>query len=213
MKLTSYFRSTAAYRVRIALELKGLEHEVVPVNLLKGEQANDEFKALNPHGLVPTLAVNGEIISQSMAILEYLEECHPQVALLPASAKQRAYVRSLAQSIVSDIHPLNNLRVLKYLNKGLEISEQQKTEWYHHWVQLGFRALEQRLASNENTGRCCFADEPGLADVCLVPQVFNAHRFDVPMGEFPTIASINKYCLALPAFDRARPEKQLDFIG
>jgi len=103
--------------------------------------------------------------------------------------------------------------VLKYLNKGLEINEQQRTEWYHHWVKLGFRAFEQRLANNENTGRCCFGDEPGLADVCLVPQVFNAHRFDVPMDDFPTIVSINKYCLTLPAFDRARPEKQLDFVG
>ena len=213
MKLTSYFRSTAAYRVRIALELKGLEYEIESINLLKGEQRSDSFKSINPQGLIPTLTVGDDTISQSMAILEYLEERHPEVALLPDKSEQRAYVRSLAQAIVSDIHPLNNLRVLQYLENDLGVSKEQKSDWYQHWVRLGFLALEQSLATSQYSGLCCFGDNPSLADVCLIPQVYNAHRFAVPMGEVPTILRINQYCLALPEFERARPESQSDFTG
>ncbi|HLV29821.1 MAG TPA: maleylacetoacetate isomerase, partial [Burkholderiaceae bacterium] len=180
MKLYSYFRSSAAYRVRIALNLKGLEYETVPVHLLKdgGQQHSDAYKALNPTELIPTL-VDGELaIGQSMAILEYLEEAYPEPALLPPDPAGRARVRAIAQSIACDIHPLNNLRVLKHLKRGLGVDDATKDEWYRHWINVGLTSVEALLAGNPATGRYCHGDQVTLADVVLVPQVFNARRYD-----------------------------------
>lgn len=212
LKLTTYFRSTAAYRVRIALNLKGLEHELVPIHLLKdgGEHKTASFLNRNPDGLIPTLETHGQVLAQSMAIMEYLEEEYPTPALLPSKSLDRAYLRGLAQTIASDIHPLNNLRVLKYLTGKLNASEEQKTQWYHHWVATGFKGLETRLANNANTGRFCFGDTPTLADICLIPQVYNALRFNCPMDDYPTINRINQQCLQLDAFANAAPDLQAD---
>ncbi len=212
MILTSYFRSTAAYRVRIALNLKGLDHQLKPIHLLRagGEHKTPEYLSKNPDGLIPTLETEGRVLAQSIAILEYLEETYPEPALLPSNPLDRAYLRGLAQTIASDIHPLNNLRVLQYLVKQLGASEEQKLNWYHHWVATGFSGLETRLANNENTGLCCFGDSPSIADVCLIPQVYNAVRFDCPLEDYPTIMRINRHCLELDAFAKAVPDKQPD---
>ncbi len=208
MKLTTYFRSTAAYRVRIALNLKGVEYRLVPLNLFTGEQKSTEFLNRNPDGLIPTLEVGDELLTQSMAILEYLEENHPSPQLLPDDAIQRAYVRALAQTIASDIHPLNNLRVQKYLAKDMGVNEQKVRQWYHHWVATGFKGMEQRLA--KSAGEFCHGDTVSLADVCLIPQVYNAHRFDCPMDDFPTINRLNESCLKIDAFAKAAPHLQPD---
>lgn len=212
LQLNTYFRSTAAYRVRIALNLKGIEHELVPVHLVNngGEHKAAEYLARNPEGLVPSLETQGQVLAQSMAILEYLEEVYPQPPLLPNEPLERAYVRGLAQSICSDIHPLNNLRVLQYLSGQLEVSDAQKQAWYEHWIASGFSAIETRLAQNPKTGFCCFGDTPTMADAFLIPQVYNAQRFDCPMGDYPTIERINKHCLSLQAFAKASPERQAD---
>ncbi|NND81730.1 MAG: maleylacetoacetate isomerase [Gammaproteobacteria bacterium] len=212
LKLTTYFRSTAAYRVRIALNLKGLEHELVPVHLLKGggEHKTEQFLTQNPDGLIPTLSTEDGVLAQSMAILEYLEETAPTPALLPESAIDRAYVRGIAQTIVSDMHPLNNLRVLQYLVNELEASEEQKLSWYKHWVATGFKGIEARLASDGRPGVCCYGDDPTLADVCLIPQVYNAQRFNCPLDAYPNIRRINEHCLSLPAFAEAVPALQPD---
>lgn len=212
MKLTTYFRSTAAYRVRIALNLKGLEHQLTPVHLLRdgGEHKTPEYLENNPDGLIPTLETEGLVLAQSMAILEYLEETYPEPALLPHNTLDRAYLRGLAQTIASDIHPLNNLRVQQYLVTELGASEQQKLDWYHHWVAAGFSGLETRLARNEKTGLCCFGDSPTLADICLIPQVYNAKRFACSLDDYPTINRINDHCLSLPDFAKAVPENQAD---
>jgi len=208
MKLTTYFRSTAAYRVRIALNLKGIDHELMPLNLFEGEQKSNEFLSTNPDGLIPVLDIDGDILTQSMAILEYLEEQYPEVSLLPTTPKDRAFVRAMAQTIVSDIHPLNNLRVLQYLVNQMGLSEQQKLEWYHHWIAAGFQGLEQRLASS--AGKFCVGDSVSLADVCLIPQIYNAHRFDCPMHNYPTINRLNQQCLEIEAFAKSVPELQPD---
>lgn len=212
MKLTTYFRSTAAYRVRVALNLKGIEHELEPIHLLRdgGEHKTPEYLDKNPDGLIPTLETQGRMLAQSMAILEYLEEKYPQPALLPEDLFDRAYLRGLAQTIASDIHPLNNLRVLQFLTNDLGVSEEQKIAWYHHWVASGFKGIETRLARNEKTGLCCFGDTPTLADVCLIPQVYNAVRFKCPLDDYPTIMRINEHCLSLDAFADAVPDKQAD---
>jgi maleylacetoacetate isomerase len=208
MKLTSYFRSTASYRVRIALNLKGVEHELVPINLLTGEQHSGDFLNTNPEGLIPTLDIGVDILTQSMAILEYLEETQTQVKLLPDAPIDRAFVRALAQAIVSDIHPLNNSRVQNYLVDEMGVSQDQKLQWYQHWIALGFSSLEKRLA--KSAGEFCFADTLSLADVCLIPQVYNAHRFKCPMDDYPTINRLNEACLKLAAFANAAPEFQPD---
>ncbi len=208
MKLSTYFRSTAAYRVRIALNLKGIEHELLPLNLFTGEQKSTEFLALNPDGLLPVLQVGDDYLTQSMAILEYLEEAYPQTHLLPENLVQRAYVRALAQTIVSDIHPLNNLRVQKYLGNEMGVGDDNKLQWYRHWIAVGFSALEKRLA--QSAGNFCAGDDLSVADVCLIPQVYNAHRFDCPMENYPTINRVNQDCLKLPAFAKAAPEQQTD---
>jgi maleylacetoacetate isomerase len=212
MKLHTYFRSSAAYRVRIALHLKGLTAEQIPVHLLNhgGEQLGERFGALNPQHLLPVLEDGDLVLTQSLAIVEYLDERHPAVPLLPRDAAGRARVRSLALAIACDIHPLNNLRVLKYLEKALQITPEQKSAWYRHWVDTGLAALETRLAREKETGNFCHGDAPTIADCCLVPQLYNARRFGCDLSPYPTLERIDAACEALPAFVAARPEAQQD---
>lgn len=206
-RLYSYWRSTAAYRVRIALNLKHIEHAIENVDLLAGEEQKPDYAAVNPQKLVPALEIDGRVLYQSMAIIEYLEENYAEPALLPADSALRAEVRALANVIACDIHPLNNTRVIRYLEQPLGIEETERMAWYHHWVSEGFDAIEIRLAGSSG-GHFCFGDTPGLADVLLVPQVFNAHRSGLDMTPYPTIAGINRHCLGLDAFARAAPENQ-----
>ena len=212
MKLHTYFRSSAAYRVRIALHLKGLDYEAVPVHLVRGggEHRQPAYLGLNPAGLVPALEDAGQVLTQSLAIVEYLEETHPQPALLPAAALDRARVRAIAQAIACDIHPVNNLRVLQYLTRELGASEEQKNAWYRHWIGVGLQAVEAMLAGDARTGAFCHGDTPGLADCCLVPQVFNARRFGCELSAMPTVLRIADRCAGLEAFRRAAPEAQPD---
>ncbi|MDP2368699.1 maleylacetoacetate isomerase [Rhodoferax sp.] len=213
LQLYSYFRSSASYRVRIALELKGLPYTYVPVHLLKdgGAQHSPDYQALNPTELVPTLVDDdGHALGQSLAIMEYLDETQPEPALLPPDALGRARVRALAQTVACEIHPLNNLRVLQYLERDLKVTEAAKADWYRHWITLGFTALERMLANNLATGRFCHGDTAGLADCCLIPQIANSRRFATPLDAFPTIRRIEEACLALPAFQRAAPQVQPD---
>ena len=212
MKLFTYWRSSAAYRVRIALNLKGLDYEAVPVHLLRGggEHRQPAYLGLNPAGLVPALEDAGQVLTQSLAIVEYLEETHPQPALLPAAALDRARVRAIAQVIACDIHPVNNLRVLQYLTRELGASEEQKNAWYRHWIGVGLQAVEAMLAGDARTGAFCHGDTPGLADCCLVPQVFNARRFGCELAAMPTVLRIAETCAGLEAFQRAAPEAQPD---
>lgn len=209
--LYGYFRSSAAYRVRIALNLKGLAYDQAPVNLVKGEQRGEEFLARNPQGLVPALITDdGARLTQSLAICEYLDERYPDPALLPADAAGRARVRALAQAVACEIHPLNNLRVLKYLTGELGVDEATKMTWYRHWISEGFAALEAQLSREAGSGDFCHGDTPGLADLCLVPQVFNAERFACDLTAYPRIRRIVANCRALDAFARAAPEAQPD---
>jgi len=209
MKLYDYCRSSAAYRVRIALNMKGLEYEQIPVSLLEAEHRNAEHLARNPQGLVPSLEDKGAIINQSLAIIEYLEERYPDTfRLLPAEPLARARVRSLSQLIACDIHPVNNLRILKYLVSEFGITEEQKTAWYRHWIHAGFQALEQHLTLSDETGVYCQGDSPTLADICLVPQVYNANRFKCDLSDFPTIRRIHAACEELEAFSKAHPDLQ-----
>ena len=211
MKVYGYFRSYAAYRLRIAMNLKGLSAEGESLHLQKGHQRGAEYLALNPQGLVPALvADDGSVLTQSLAIIEWLDETHPQPPLLPRDALGRARVRSIALAIACDIHPLNNLRVLNYLTGTLGVSEDRKNGWYRYWVDVGFEALERRLASESQTSRFCHGDAPTLADVCLVPQVANARKYDVDLAPYPTIARIDAACRALEAFAQAAPDKQPD---
>ena len=210
MRLYGYWRSSAAYRVRIALALKGLTYEHVGVHLAKGEQHRPEFAAINPQQLVPALQDGGHLLHQSLAIIEYLEEEHPLPRLLPTDAAERARVRSLAQIVACEIHPLNNLRVLNYLTGQLGISEEQKLTWYRHWVTTGFVAFEERLTREPWTGRFCHGDTPGFADIALVPQIANARRFKVDLTPFPVIRRIGDECTKLEAFRKAAPENQPD---
>jgi maleylacetoacetate isomerase len=211
VKLYNYYRSSAAYRVRIALALKGLSYDYISVHLTKGEQYRPEYAAINPQNLVPVLQDDaGHYLYQSLAIMQYLDEAHPEPPLLPKGLVERARVRSLALLIACEIHPLNNPRVLNYLTGNFGISEDQKLAWYHHWVKTGFVALEKRLATDSGTGRYCHGDKPGFADCALVPQVANALRFKVDMSGFPTIMRINEECLKLEAFQKAAPQNQPD---
>lgn len=206
MILYDYFRSSASYRVRITLNLKDLSYDVIPINLLTAEQISDVHLDRNPQGLVPTLDIEGEIITQSVAICEYLEESFPYTRpLLPHHPLERARVRSLVNIITCDIHPINNLRVLKYLVSKLDVTEVQKIEWYRHWIKEGFYAVEKQLVESKKTGIFCHGDTPTLADVCLVPQVFNANRFEVDMKNYPTIERITDACNNLDAFITAQP--------
>ena len=209
MKLYTYFRSSAAYRVRIALNLKSLAFESVPIHLTKdgGRQHSVEFRAVNPLGRVPALMLdNGDVLTQSLAIIDYIEETHPKPPLLPVDAVRRAQVRAFAQVIACDIHPLNNLISLQYLRRTLKHEQAEIDAWYHHWILQGFEALEATV----KPGPYAFGDEATLADVCLVPQMFNARRLKVPLDGFPKLVAVDAACLKLAAFDRARPENQPD---
>lgn len=207
MKLHNYALSSASYRVRIALNFKGLTYEYLSYHLRRGEQRSDAFLKLNPQGLTPALELDdGTALSQSMAIIEYLEEVHPTPALLPVDPLDRARVRALSQAIACDIHPVNNLRVLKYLETPLGHPQEVRDEWYRHWVRIGFEGLEAELTRDDRTGAFCHGDSPTLADACLVPQVFNARRFNLDMAAYPTIARIDAHCRELTAFADAAPE-------
>jgi maleylacetoacetate isomerase len=211
MQLHTYFRSSASYRVRIALNLKGLPARQVGVHLNRGggEQFNPSFKALNPQALVPVLMEGAFTLSQSLAIMEYLEERYPTPALLPTSVEDRARVRQYALAIACDIHPLNNLRVLKYLTGTMGLSEEAKNTWVKNWVGLGLQALETELAVQRN-GDFCVGNQPTMADCCLVPQLFNAKRFGVDLAAYPTLQAIDTACQELPAFQAAQPAAQPD---
>ena len=214
-KLYSFWRSSAAFRVRIALNLKGMDYEIVPVHLGKngGEQMGDEYSNKNPNRLVP-LYESGEIkIHQSLAIIEYLEEIQPEPALLPKSAIDRAWVRSIAMDITSDIHPINNLRVLRYLIKILGVSNETKDAWYEHWIKVGLTSLEKQLGSDSRVGKFAFGNHPGLIETCLVPQIFNALSAKVDVTPYPTLMRIFDECMKLPAFINASWEKQIDAEG
>ncbi|TAH44737.1 MAG: maleylacetoacetate isomerase [Gammaproteobacteria bacterium] len=213
LTLYSYWRSSAAYRVRIALNLKQLSYVTVPVHLLNngGEQHADEFRELNPQESVPVLLDGARVFRQSMAIIEYLDEAYPGVAsLLPSTARERARVRALAQTIACDIHPLNNLRVMQFLERDFSSPAVERERWSRHWITEGFRALQALLGDNSSMGLYCEGDSPTLADICLVPQVYNARRIGVDLAAFPDIVRIEQQCLALPAFEAARPENQPD---
>jgi maleylacetoacetate isomerase len=212
LELYTYWRSSAAYRVRIALELKGLAYEARPVHLTHGggEHRSDAYRRVNPQARVPALAHDGRVLTQSLAIIEYLEEMWPEPPLLPAGPAARARVRAVAQLIACDIHPLNNLRVLQYAREALGASEDARNAWYRHWIMDGFAALEILLTDSAETGRHCHGDAPTIADACLVPQVYNARRYRCDLAAFPTIVRIDAACSALPAFARARPEAQPD---
>jgi len=212
MELYTYFRSSAAYRVRIALNLKGLKADYRYVHLVKdgGQQHKPEYLRINPQGLVPALVDNGHVLTQSLAIIEYLEDTHPQPPLLPKDALGRARVRALAQVVACDIHPVNNQRILRYLEKEFDADESARNKWYRHWIIEGFNALEKLLDGNPATGNFCHGDQPTIADICLVPQVFNAKRFSVDLEPYPTISRVNGHCLVLKAFADAVPEKQAD---
>jgi len=212
MKLYDFCRSSAAFRTRIALHLKGLSFEQASIHLRKAQQSAPEFLKLNPQGLVPALQDGSHLLTQSLAIIDYLDETHPEPPFLPKSPAERARVRALALAVACDIHPLNNLRVLVYLKKDLKVSDQQHDTWYRHWIHEGFKGLEG-LLKTPGTGRFSHGDRPGLADICLVPQVFNAKRFcsDADLAVYPTIMRVFGECMKVPAFEAARPEKQPDF--
>lgn len=212
LQLYGYWRSSAAWRVRIALNLKGLAYRDRPVHLLRdgGEQHAPAYRALNPQELVPTLCDGDRVIRQSLAIIEYLEETHPQPPLLPADALGRARVRALAQSVASDVHPLANLRVLQRLGSQFGIEEAQRVEWMRHWITLGLDALENLLAGGADTGLYCHGDTPGLADACLVPQLYNARRWQLPLHRYPTLLRIDAACNELEAFRHAAADVQPD---
>lgn len=210
LKLHSYFRSSAAFRVRIALEIKSLAYDYLPVHLARGDHKKEAYTALAADALVPLLEVDGLRLSQSMAIIEYLDEKYPQPALLPADAAGRARVRALAQSIACEIHPLNNLRVLKYLAKEMQVQEDVKNTWYRHWCRLGLEAFERQLAQL-TPAEFCYGNTPTLADCCLVPQIFNARRFDTDLTGLPRTLAAFDACMALPAFQKAQPSNCPDF--
>ena len=210
MKLYTYFRSSAAYRVRIALNLKGIDYELVPVDLRPGAHRQPDYLALNPQGLIPALEGGGAVIGQSLAVIEYLEETHPQPPLLPRSPLDRARVRSLALNVACDMHPLNNLRVLNYLRSPLAQDEAAVDTWYRHWIAEGFRGLEEEAKRASGDGRHMFGTQVTLADVCIVPQMFNARRFKCNVEPFPTLHGICAHLEGLPQFARAAPGAQPD---
>ncbi len=211
IKLYTFFRSSAAFRIRIALNLKDLAYQPTFVHLRKNEQRAPDYLALNPEGLVPLLLIDGLRLSQSLAIAEYLDETRPDPPLLPKSPAGRARVRALAEAVACDIHPIGNLRVLRYLGRSFKADEAQIQDWFMHWVDLGLDAIETLLATSPETGRFCHGDLPGLADICLVPQIFNAQRYDQdPLGRRPAMKRVFESCMALDAFVRAAPENQPD---
>jgi maleylacetoacetate isomerase len=207
IELYNYYRSTASFRVRIALNLKGIEYKAIPTHLINngGEQHSADYKKLNPHELVPLFKDGDRIISQSLAIIEYLDEVYPNPALLPQEPFNKAKVRAFSLAIAADLHPLNNLRVLQYLTNTLKLSEDQKNHWYKHWIQKEFSALEQDLADNKY--QYCFGDTPGLADIVLVPQFYNARRFSCDLNLYPTLTRIDAHCQKHEAFVKAWPNE------
>ncbi|MFP3556987.1 maleylacetoacetate isomerase [Paraburkholderia sp. SIMBA_049] len=212
MKLYNYFRSTSSYRVRIACNLKGLPYEYVPVHLNRngGEQFAADFSSLNPQQLVPLLIDGTSLISQSLAIIEYLEECYPDVALLPSPSIDKVRVRQLSQYIACEMHPLNNLRVLKYLTGPLQLSAEQRQAWTVHWLTRGLEALERELDGRAARGKFCFGNTPTMADCCLVPQLYSARRFGVDVEAYPALRAIDAECHTLDAFQSAHPDRQPD---
>jgi maleylacetoacetate isomerase len=210
LTLYGYPLSSAAYRVRIALALKGVTVNTVNKQLRRGEHRQKDYLKINPQGFVPALALaDGTVLTQSLAIIEWLEETHPRPALLPADRNARARVRSLCQLIACDIHPLNNLRVLQYLESTLNAAPAARDEWYRHWVATGFAAFEESLSRDASRGRFCWGDQPGMADVCLVPQIYNARRYSVDLTPYPRIVAIDAACGELPEFAGAAPERQV----
>jgi maleylacetoacetate isomerase/maleylpyruvate isomerase len=214
-QLYSFWRSSAAFRVRIALNLKGLDYDIIPVHLNKngGDQMSAAYADKNPNRLVPLLENGKESIHQSLAIIEYLNETYPEPPLLPTLLIDRAWVRSLAMDITSDIHPINNLRVLRYLVKKLGLSNEAKDDWYQHWIKLGLESLEKQLSTDSRVGKFAYGNEPGLIDICLVPQLFNALSSGMEVGPYPTLMRIFNECMELPAFMNASWEKQIDAEG
>ncbi len=210
MKLFTFWRSSAAYRVRIALNVKGVTAEHVPLKFRSREHRTPEYLQLNPQGLVPALDTGGSVLGQSLAIIEYLEECHPEPPLLPRAPLQRAQVRSIALSIACDIHPLNNLRVLDYLRHPLRLDEPAVSAWYQHWIAAGFESLEHQARIHSTAGRHLFGDSVSLADVCFLPQHYNAVRFECSLDPYPTLRSIAAHLQGLPAFAAAAPARQPD---
>ena len=212
MKLYTFFRSSASYRVRIALNLKGLSYEQAPIHLRRGggEHLAAAYKAINPQALVPALEDNGRILTQSLAIIEYLEEKYPDPRLLPSDPADKALVRSMAMIIACEVHPIQNLRVLNHVKNEYRQSDEQVSRWAQHWIDLGLSALEQTIASQPKRGTFCYGDTPTVADICLVPQLGNARRYGCDLSKYPVILAIEKNCIALPAFSNAAPEKQPD---
>ena len=210
MKLYDYWRSSAAYRVRIALNLKSLSYESISVHLAKGAQHAKDYRSKNPQGLVPLLVNDKGAFSQSLAIIEYLDELHRVPPLLPSDPEARAQVRAMAHVVASDIHPINNLRVQQYLTKEFGASEDQKTRWIHHWIALGLESLEAMVKQVGSGGKFCIGSAPTLADVCLIPQLYNARRFKLDLTPYPTLVAIDAHCTTLKPFAEAAPEKQAD---
>ena len=212
MKLYTFFRSSASFRVRIALNHKGLKYEPASVSLPKGEHLEKEYKSLNAQGLVPALEDGGQLLTQSLAIIEYLDEVHPGPKLLPADPLDRAYVRAFSQIIACEIHPLNNLRVRKYIGKTYKLDEEGVNTWYRHWIAEGFRMIEAFLAQERKHGKYCFRDKVTMADCCLVPQVFNAIAYKCDLKPYPAVTRIHEACMKLDAFVQAQPSKQPDAV-
>jgi len=212
MKLYTFFRSSASYRVRIALHLKNIPYDQAPIHLRRGggEQLSAAYKAINPQGLVPALEDNGKILTQSLAIIEYLEEKYPKPPIFPADPADKALVRSMAMVIACEVHPIQNLRVLNYVKATYNQTDAQVNQWAQHWIDLGLAALEQMILAQPKRGKFCFGDAPTLADICLVPQLGNARRYGCDLAKHPTIVEIEKSCMALPAFADAAPEKHPD---
>jgi len=212
MKLYTFFRSSASFRVRIALNYKGIAYDPVAVNLPKGEQAEPGFRTVNPQGLVPALEDNGRILSQSLAIIEYLDEAHPGPRLMPADPLERAYVRAFSQLIACEIHPLNNLRTLKYVKRTYKLDDEGVNNWYRHWIAEGFALMEAFLLDEGKHGRHVLRDQVTMADCCLVPQVFNAQRYNCDLAAYPTVMRIFDECMKFDAFIEAQPAKQPDAV-
>ena len=211
LQLYSYYRSSAAYRVRIALGIKQLSYHQLPINLLSGEHRQPKYLQTNPGGLVPTMTTAEGTLTQSLAIIEYLKERYPQPSLLPETPECRAKVRSVADQVAMDVHALNNSRVTQFLGATLGLNKAQKLHWYHHWVKQGFSAVENNLRAISSNGRYCLGDAVTMADACLIPQVYNALRFDCPMQDYPLISAIYSHCSGLADFIAASPESQPDY--